>query len=99
MAARDGADSAAAVIDAEIKRLKRGTSPIDYKRMSAFARDLSALCAAIEGPLADANPAMALERTLDFIDLAPALIERSDDSDGHIGDTSRSACERRRDDP
>jgi Family of unknown function (DUF6880) len=28
----------------------------------------------------------------DFIDLAPALIERCDDSDGHIGDTFRAAC-------
>jgi hypothetical protein len=33
-------------------------SLIDYKRMPAFARDLSALCAAIEGPLADADPGM-----------------------------------------
>ena len=82
---RCGADSAATAIDAEIKRLKRGTSLIDYQRVPAFARDLSALCAAIEGPLADADPAMALERMFDFIDLAPRLIERSDDSDGHIG--------------
>jgi hypothetical protein len=93
VAARGGADSAAVAIDAEIKRLKRGTSLVDYKRAPAFARDLSALCAAIEGPLADADPEMALERMFDFIDLAPRLIERSDDSDGHIGDTIRSACE------
>ena len=58
VAARGGADLAAAVIDAEIRRLKRGTSLVDYKRMPAFARDLSALCAAIEGPLADADPGM-----------------------------------------
>jgi uncharacterized membrane protein len=58
VAARGGADSAAGVIDAEIRRLKRGTSLVDYKRMPAFARDLSALCAAIEGPLADADPGM-----------------------------------------
>lgn len=43
VAARDGADSAATAIDAEIKRLKRGTSLIDYQRVPAFARDLSAL--------------------------------------------------------
>jgi hypothetical protein len=48
---RGVADSAAAAIDAEIKRLKHGTSLVDYKRMPAFARDLSALSAAIEGPL------------------------------------------------
>lgn len=92
VAARDGADSAATAIDAEIKRLKRGTSLVDYQRVPAFARDLSALCAAIEGLLADADPAIALERMFDFIDLAPRLIERSDDSDGHIGDTIRSAA-------
>jgi hypothetical protein len=84
---------AAAEIAAEIKRLKRGRGHIDRNRMLAFARDLSALCTAIEGPLADADPAMALERMFDFIDLAPSLIERSDDSDGHIGETMRSACE------
>lgn len=90
VASRDGA---AAEIAAEIKRLKRGRGHIDRNRMLAFARDLSALCTAIEGPLADADPAMALERMFDFIDLAPSLIERSDDSDGHIGETMRSACE------
>ena len=31
---------------------------------------------------------LALEPMFDFIDLAPALIERSDDSDGYIEDTS-----------
>jgi len=93
VASRDGADSVASEIDAEIKRLKRGTSNIDRNRMPAFTRDLSALCTAIEGPLADADPATALERMFDFIDLAPSLIERSDDSDGHIGETIRSACE------
>jgi hypothetical protein len=30
------------------------------------------LLAAIDGPLVEANPAMALERLFDFIDLAPA---------------------------
>ena len=54
VAARGGANSAPAAIDPEIRRLKRGTRLVDYKRMPAFARDLSALCAAIEGPLADA---------------------------------------------
>jgi hypothetical protein len=88
VAARGGADSAAAAIDAEIRRLKRGTSLVDYGRMPAFARDLSALCAAIEGPLADADPGMALERMFDFHRSAPALIERSDDSDGYIGTSS-----------
>jgi len=92
VASRDGADSVASEIDAEIKRLKRGTSNIDRNRMPAFARDLSALCTAIEGSLADADPATALDRMFDFIDLAPSLIERSDDSDGHIGETIRSAC-------
>lgn len=57
VASRDGADSAA-----EIKRLKRGKGFIDRDRTRAFARDLSALCTAIEGPLADADPVMALER-------------------------------------
>jgi hypothetical protein len=56
VAARGGADSAAAATDAEIRRLKRGTIPVDYKRMPALARDLSALGAAIEGLLADADP-------------------------------------------
>jgi len=93
VAAQDGAASAATAIDAEIKRLKRGSSLVDYQRVPAFARDLAALCATIEGPLADADPAMALESMFDFVDLAPRLIERSDDSDGHVGDTIRSACE------
>jgi hypothetical protein len=92
VASRDGADAAAVEIDAEIKRLKRGRGFIGRDRTRAFARDLCALCTAIEGPLADADPVMALERMFDFIDLAPSLIERSEDRDGHIGETIRWAC-------
>jgi Family of unknown function (DUF6880) len=92
IASRNGAASAAAEIDSEIKRLKRGRAFIDRDRVAAVARDLSRLCSAIEGPLADADPEMALERIFDVIDLAPALLDRSDDSDGHIGETIRSAC-------
>ncbi len=92
VASRDGADAGAVEIDAEIKRLKRSRGFIDRDRTRAFARDLSALCTAIEGPLAEADPVMALERMFDFIDLAPSLIERSDDRDGHIAETIRWAC-------
>ena len=92
VASLDGANSAALEIDAEIKRLKRGRAFIERDRTRAFARDLSALCTAIEGPFADADPVMALERIFDFIDLAPSLIERSEDRDGHIGETIRWAC-------
>jgi hypothetical protein len=69
VAARGGADWATAAIDAEIRRLKRGTSLVDYRRIPAFARDLSALGAAIEGPLADADPGMGLDACSIFIDL------------------------------
>jgi hypothetical protein len=92
VASRGGAASAAAEIDAEIKRFKRSKSHIDWKRVPEFARDLSALSTAIEGPLADVDPGTALQRMFDFIDLAPTLIERCDDSDGHIGDIIRCAC-------
>ncbi len=63
---RRGADSAAAAIGAEIRRLKRGTSLVDYKRMLAFTRDLSALGAAIEGPLADADPGIGARTHVRF---------------------------------
>jgi Family of unknown function (DUF6880) len=92
IASRNGAASAAAEIDAEIKRLKHGRGFIDQDRVAAAARDLSRLCSAIEGPLADADPEMALERIFDVIGLAPALLDRSDDSDGHIAEAIRSAC-------
>ena len=36
--------AASAAIDPEIKRLKRGTSLVDYKRMPAFARDPARRC-------------------------------------------------------
>lgn len=88
VAARGGADSAAAAIDAEIRRLKRGTAapswsttsecphlPATCRRWVPRSRDCSRM------PIRE----LALERMFDFIDLAPALIERSDDSDGYIG--------------
>lgn len=73
VASRTGAAEAAAQIDAEIKRVKRSQASIDLHRASTFARDLTALRDAIEGPLADADPVMALERMFDFIDLAPSV--------------------------
>jgi hypothetical protein len=93
VASRTGAAEAAAQIDAEIKRIKRGKASIDWQRAPAFARDLAALRNAIEGPLGDADPAMALERVFDLIDLAPSVIERSEHSDGTLGDLFRGACE------
>jgi hypothetical protein len=59
---RAGAAKAAAEIDAAIKRIKRGKASMGWQRAAVFARGLSTLRDAIEGPLADADPAMALER-------------------------------------
>jgi hypothetical protein len=92
VASRTGAAQAAAQIDAEIKRIKRkGLDRLAPR--AAFARDLTALHDAIEGPLADADPLMALERIFDFIDLAPSVIERSENSDGTLGNLFHGACE------
>jgi len=71
VASRNGPAEATAEIDAEIKRIKRGKAPIDWRRAPAFARDLESLRDTIEGPLAEADPMIALERMFDFIDLAP----------------------------
>jgi len=71
VASRNGPAEATAEIDAEIKRIKRGKASIDWRRAPAFARDLESLRDTIEGPLAEADPMIALERMFDFIDLAP----------------------------
>ena len=93
VASRAGAAEAAAHIDAEIKRIKRSRASIDWQRAPTFARGLMALRDAIEVPLADADPPRALERVFDFIDLAPSVIERSENIDGTLGDVFHSACE------
>jgi Trp operon repressor len=93
VASRNGAAEVAAEIDVEIKRIKRGKASIDWQRAHAFARDLTTLREAIEGPLADADPVMALESMFDFIDLAPSVLERSENSDGIIGDLFDGACD------
>ena len=93
VASRNGAAEATAEIDVEIKRIKRGKASIDWQSAHAVARDLTTLREAIEGPLADADPVMALERMFDFIDLPPTVIERSENSDGIIGDLFDGACD------
>jgi hypothetical protein len=70
VAARDGADSAAAAIDAEINGSNVPPVPSIISK-SPVPYDLLALSNAIERPLADADAVMALERMFDFIDLAP----------------------------
>ena len=93
VASRNGPAEATAEIDAEIKRIKRGKASIDWRRAPAFARDLESLRDAIEGPLAEADPMIALERMFDFIDLAPSVIERSENSNGAMGDLFHGACD------
>jgi hypothetical protein len=95
VAVTSGTDASRAVreLESQIKGLRRGKAFIDWQKVPNVVRDLQALSAAIAGPMAEADPPAALELMFAFIDLAPGLIERSDDSSGRIGDEFRAACE------
>jgi hypothetical protein len=93
VASRTDADAVAHELESQIKALRRSQAFIERRKVPGLARDLQALSGAIEGLLAEADSAAALEMMFTFIDLAPGVIERTDDSDGRIGEVFRAACE------
>jgi hypothetical protein len=91
VAGRDDPSSAAGELDAWIKSLRRAKRFVDRNGIRDLVRELQALSDAIEGTLAEADPMAAFGLMLAFLDLAPSLIERSDD-DGDLGYAFHEAC-------
>jgi hypothetical protein len=82
----------AAEVRKRLSQIAGARSFVDRRKMNDFAADLEAQRQAINDQVAASDAGEALELMWRFLELADAVYERSDDSDGVIGDIFRDAC-------
>ncbi len=71
--------------------LRRATSYVDWRKQKAFVKDLTSLLAMIETGVAPQDADEAFDLAWSFLQLAPSIHARTDDSNGAIGDVMRDA--------
>ena len=84
LAAAEGADGAAREVRKLLAAIARATTFIDSAKRKALLVDLEAQHQAITGAIAAADPALALELLVRFLELAEGLMQRSSDSTGAL---------------
>ncbi|BAU88974.1 hypothetical protein MPPM_0369 [Methylorubrum populi] len=93
LAALQGPDRVAAMIDRRLSALEKARGYIDWQKRRAFAADLDATLATILADLKPLDPEMALDRLLRFLRSADATLERVDDSNGQVHAVYEAAAE------
>ena len=86
LAGAKGAEAVAALIDRRLAALEKARSMVAWEKEKEFAADLAATVDTVVKELAAADPALAIERLLRFIDTHAMVFERIDDSGGRIQD-------------
>lgn len=93
LAALQGPDKVAAMIDRRLSALEKARGYIDWQKRRAFAADLDATLATILSDLKPLDAGMALDRLLRFLQGADATLERVDDSSGQVHAVYEAAAE------
>lgn len=93
IAALQGPDRVAALIDRRLSALEKARGYIDWQKRRAFASDLDATLATILSDLKPLDAGMALDRLLRFLRSASATLERVDDSSGQVHAVYEAAAE------
>ena len=86
LAAGSSVEEAAQEVRKRLASLARSETYIDWRKRKTLASDLQAQHRAIVGPIAAADPAIALDLLWRFLDLADGLLARSSDSTGTLAD-------------
>ncbi|MEP3329727.1 DUF6880 family protein [Sedimentitalea sp.] len=73
--------------------LRRSTGYVSWRKKGAFARELSDLIGLIRTRVAPDDPGEAFDLLWSFLQLAPSIYERCDDSSGTIGSVMSDAME------
>ena len=92
LAAKEAPESVAAEVRKRLAQIARARSFADWRKVRDLAADLNVQRRIIVEQVAKMNVAEALELMWRFMDLAGFVHERSDDSNGEIGDVFRAAC-------
>lgn len=74
-----------------LSTLRRSTSFIGWRKRKAVIKDLQTQADMILDKIAPTEPTLAFDLLWQFIELAPSIYERTDDSRGDIGDVFRAA--------
>ncbi|GEL41400.1 hypothetical protein MEX01_19910 [Methylorubrum extorquens] len=93
IAALQGPDRVAALIDRRLSALEKARGYIDWQKRRAFVADLDATLATIISDLKPLDAGMALDRLLRFLRGASATLERVDDSSGQVHGLYEAAAE------
>jgi len=84
LAAAEGADGAAREVRKRLAAIARSTTFIDSARRRALLADLEAQQQAISGPIASADPALAVELQVRLLELCDGVLDRCSDSTGAV---------------
>ena len=84
LAAAGGADEAAREVRKRLAAIARSSTFIDSAKRKALLADLEAQQQAISGPIAAAEPALAVELQVRLLALADGVLDRCSDSTGAV---------------
>ena len=84
LAAASGAAGAAQEVRKRLAAIARSSTGLDAARRKALVKDLEAQQQAISGPIAEADPALALELQVRLLELAEGVLDRGADSSGTL---------------
>lgn len=93
LAADQSPQEAAADVRKRFASIRRARSFVSWKGQKTLARELTDTISAIETRIAPRSPDTAFELLWDLLHLAPGIHERTDDSNGVIGDVMDEAME------
>ncbi|MDP2079610.1 MAG: hypothetical protein U0934_20875 [Pseudotabrizicola sp.] len=91
LSAAQGPKDIAADLRKRFVSLRRSTSYVDWRKQKVFVKDLASLLAMIETGVAPQDADEAFDLAWSFLQLAPSIHARTDDSNGAIGDILRDA--------
>jgi hypothetical protein len=92
LAEQQGPAEIAREVRKRLATIERSGSVLDDHQQDALLKDLERQRQAISGPIAEHDPARAVELFWDLLALAEGLIERCDDSDAEVRDFFRQSC-------
>ncbi len=93
LSAAQGPREVAADLRKRFASLRRAASFVDWRKQRALVKDLEDLLGMIETTIAPQDPDEAFELLWSFLQLAPAIYERTDDSNGAVGGVMSDAVD------
>ena len=93
ISAAQGPQDVAADIRKRFASLRRSTSFVDWRKQRALVKDLQGLLRMIEDTVAPLDANEAFELLWSLLQLAPSIHERTDDSNGAIGEVMHDTIE------